>query len=49
MWHSPDDVTEGYVHPPLTELRAVLIAAEREMPRWAAENESRPATKGAGH
>ena len=49
MGHSPGDVTEGYVHPPLTELRAVLVAAEREMLRWAAERESRQATKGAGH
>ena len=37
------------IHPPLGELRAVLVAAEREMLRWATEKESRPATKGAGH
>jgi integrase len=49
MGHSPGDVTEGYVHPPLSELRAVLAAAEREMLRWAAERGSRPATKRAGY
>ena len=38
MGHSPGDVTEGYAHPPLSELRAVLIAAEREMLRWAKES-----------
>jgi hypothetical protein len=43
MGHSPGDVTEGYVHPPLSELRAVLIAAEREMLRWAADTEARQA------
>jgi len=40
MGHSPGDVTEGYVHPPLTELRAVLVAAAREMLRWTADKES---------
>lgn len=49
MGHSPGDVTEGYVHPPLTELRTVLVAAEREMLRWAAEKEARSATKRTGH
>ena len=49
MGHSPGDVTEGYVHPPLSELRAVLVAAEREMLRWAAERELRQATEGGGH
>jgi hypothetical protein len=38
----------GNVHPPLSELRVVVVAAEREMLRWAAEKESTPA-KGAGH
>jgi integrase len=36
MGHSPGDVTEGYIHPALPELRQVLLDAEREMLRWAA-------------
>lgn len=33
MGHSAGDVTEGYIHPELSELYTVLVAAER---RWAA-------------
>jgi integrase len=36
MGHSPGDVTEGYIHPPIEELYAVLVAAEEAQLRWAA-------------
>lgn len=36
MGHSAGDVTEGYIHPALDELRRVLLAAEQEQLRWAA-------------
>lgn len=36
MGHSPGDVGDGYIHPPLGELRQVLIDAEREMLKHAA-------------
>lgn len=36
MGHSPGDVTEGYIHPPIEELYAVLVAAEAAQLRWAA-------------
>jgi len=36
MGHSPGDVGEGYIHPPLHELYDVLIAAESEMLKRAA-------------
>lgn len=36
MGHSPGDVTEGYIHPPLDELYQTLLEAEREQLRWAA-------------
>lgn len=36
MGHSAGDVTEGYIHPALDELRRVLLDAEQEQMRWAA-------------
>lgn len=36
MGHSPGDVTENYIHPPIEELYAVLVAAEAAQLRWAA-------------
>jgi len=36
MGHSPGDVTDAYVHPPMRELYEVLLLAEREMLKWAA-------------
>jgi integrase len=36
MGHSPGDITDGYIHPGIAELRAVLLDAERELLRWAA-------------
>lgn len=36
MGHSPGNVTEAYIHPPMRELYEVLLAAEREMLKWAA-------------
>lgn len=36
MGHSPGDVGEGYIHPPLRELYDILVAAEREMLERAA-------------
>lgn len=34
--HSPGDVNENYIHPPLNELADALLDSEREMLRWAA-------------
>lgn len=39
MGHSPGDVSERYIHPPMEELRRVLLDAEREMLRWVDEEE----------
>ena len=36
MGHSPGSVTENYIHPDLSELYKVLIAAEEAQLRWAA-------------
>jgi integrase len=36
MGHSPGDVTEGYIHPPIEELYSVLLLAEDAQLRWAA-------------
>lgn len=36
MGHTPGDVTEGYVHPPIEELYKVLVLAEDTQLRWAA-------------
>jgi integrase len=36
MGHSPGSVTEGYIHPALSELYAVLLLAEDAQMRWAA-------------
>lgn len=36
MGHSPGDVTDGYIHPPMAERYGALLAAEREQLSWAA-------------